>query len=143
MSKGCANNCQELLAEMMYWDKMNGIEIDTAVFFFNLEIEDMVNTKFNPGGPGAINEGAEIDISPLMVIPRTTREIEESIWREEAAAESQGTRTQSESPKMKKVDPRRPPRNWYELKEMLATFAALLWVFFGDVCPLYDQVLKI
>ena len=26
---------------------------------------------------------------------------------------------------------------------MLATFAALLWVLFGDVCPLYDQVLQL
>ena len=43
---------------------------------------------------------------------------------------------------MKKLDPRRPPTNWYELEEMLATFAALLWVLFGDVCPLYDQTYK-
>ena len=26
---------------------------------------------------------------------------------------------------------------------MLATFAALLWVFFGYVCPLYDQILNL
>ena len=44
---------------------------------------------------------------------------------------------------MKKADPRRPPRNWYELKEMLDTFAALLWALFGDVCPLYDQIYKL
>ena len=44
---------------------------------------------------------------------------------------------------MKKEDPRRPLRNWYELKEMIATFAELLWVLFGDMCPLYNQFLKI
>ena len=44
---------------------------------------------------------------------------------------------------MKKTDPRCPPRNWYELKDNLATFSALLWVLFGDVCPLYDQILKL
>ena len=44
---------------------------------------------------------------------------------------------------MKKSYPRRPPRNWYELKEMIATFDALLWVFFVDVCPLYDQILRL
>ena len=90
-----------------------------------------------------IYERVESGISPLMVIPRTTQEIEEELRREEAAAESQGTRTQSEALQMKKTDPRRPPRNWYELKEMLATFAALLWVLFGGVCPLYDQVFKL
>ena len=26
---------------------------------------------------------------------------------------------------------------------MLATFDALLWVLFGDVCPLYDQIYKL
>ena len=35
---------------MMYWSKTNGIEIVTVVFFVKLAIEEMVNTKFNPGG---------------------------------------------------------------------------------------------
>ena len=38
---------------------------------------------------------------------------------------------------MKNSDPRRPPRNLYKLKEIIATFAALLWVSFGDVFPIY------
>ena len=58
-------------------------------------------------------ESAEIGISPLMVIPITTPEIEEEIRGEEAEAESQGTRTQAKAPQMKKVDTRCPPRNWY------------------------------
>ena len=77
MSKECADNRQELLAGMMYWAKKNGIEIDTAVFFVKLAIEDMVKTKFNPGGPVAMYKSGESGISKLMVIPRTTHEIEE------------------------------------------------------------------
>ena len=46
-------------------------------------------------------ESAEIGISPLMVIPRTTQEIEEGIRWEYAADESQGTRNQAESIQMK------------------------------------------
>ena len=61
---------------MMCWFKTNGIEIYAAVFFVNLEIEEMVK-KNNPGGPVAMYESAEIGISPLMVIPRTTQETEE------------------------------------------------------------------
>ena len=64
--------------------------------------------------PVAMYESAESGISQLMVIPRTTHEIEEDIRREEAEAESQWTRTQSEALQMKKSDLRRPPRNWYE-----------------------------
>ena len=96
---------------MMYWSKTNGIEIDTALFFVKLAIEEMVKTTFKPGGPVAMYESAESGISPLMVIPRTIKEIEEEIRREEVAAESQGTRNQEEAPQMKKTDPRLPPRN--------------------------------
>ena len=71
MSKECADNRQELLAGMIYWANTNGIKTDTAVFFVNMEIEEMVKTKFNPRGPVAMYEIAESVISPLMVIPRT------------------------------------------------------------------------
>ena len=143
ISKECVDNRQELLAGMMYWAKKNGIEINTAVFFVNLSIKEMVKKQLYPGCPVAVYESAESGISPLMVTPRTKQETEEEIRREEAAAEYQKTKTQAEALQTKKSDPMCPPRNWYELKEMLATFAALLWVLFGDVCPLYDQVLKL
>ena len=77
MPKECANNRQELMAGMMYWAKKNGIEIDTEVFFVKLEIKEMVKTKFNPGGPVVMYESAKSGISPLMVIPTTSQEIEE------------------------------------------------------------------
>ena len=48
-------------------------------------------------------ESAESEISPLMVIPITTQEIEEEISREKAEYESQGTRTQAEALHMKKI----------------------------------------
>ena len=62
MSKECSDNQQEILAGMMYWAKTNGIEIDTAVFFVKLGIEEMVNTKLNPGGPVAMYESVESGI---------------------------------------------------------------------------------
>ena len=96
------------------------------MFLVKQEIEDMAKTKFNPGGPVAMYESTESGISQLMVIPRTTQETEEDIRQEEVEAESQGTRNQSGALKMKKSDPRHPPRNRYELKYMLATFAAFL-----------------
>ena len=56
---------------MMYWAKTNVTDIDTAVFFVKLEIEYMVNTKFNPGGPVVMYKSAKSGISPLMMIPST------------------------------------------------------------------------
>ena len=76
MSKECAYNRQELLEGIVYWAKKNGIKTDTAVFFVKMANEEMVKTKFNPGGPVAMYESSESGISPLMVIPKTTQEIE-------------------------------------------------------------------
>ena len=95
MSKECSDNCQELMVGMIYWENKNGIEIDIAVFFINLEIQETVKNKFNPGVLVEMYESAESGILPLMVIPRTTQEIEEYIWWEEAASGYQVTRTQS------------------------------------------------
>ena len=63
------------MAGMMYWSKKNGIDIDTAVLFVKLSIKEVINTKFNPGGPVEMYEREESGISPLTVIPRTTQEI--------------------------------------------------------------------
>ena len=73
MSKECAENRQELLIGIMYWANTNGIKVDTVVLFVNLSIEEMLKTKFNPGGTVAVYESAESGISPLIVIPRTTQ----------------------------------------------------------------------
>ena len=74
------------MAGMIYWGTINVICIDTAVLLVKLGINEMVKTKFNQGGPVAIYETAESGISPLMVIPNTTQDIEEDIRREEAEA---------------------------------------------------------
>ena len=74
------------MAGMIYWGTINVICIDTAVFLVKLGINEMVKTTFNQGGPVAIYETAESGISPLMVIPNTTQDIEEDIRREEAEA---------------------------------------------------------
>ena len=81
MSKECADNRLELLAGMVYWAKTNGIEIDKALFFAKTAIGEMVKTKFNPEGQVEMYENVESGIAPLMVIPRTTQEIEEYIRR--------------------------------------------------------------
>ena len=100
--------------------------IDTAVFFVKLEIEELVKTKFNPGGLVEMYESAESGISPLMVIPRTTQEIEEEIRREEAEYESQGTINQSEALQMKKNRPKSA------LQETSRTFVRITLAFISD-----------
>ena len=72
ISNEYADNRQDIMVGIMYWEKKNGIEIDTEVLFVNISIKGMVKKKSNPGCPVAMYESAESGISPLMVIPRTT-----------------------------------------------------------------------
>ena len=102
----------------------------------------MVKTKFNPGVPVAMYESAESGISPLMVIPELHKKSKNILGGKRHKLNLKGQELKRRHSRRKKSDPRRPPRNWYELKDMLATFSALLWVLFGDVCPLYDQIYK-
>ena len=71
-----------------------------------------------------------------MVIPITTQEIEEEIRMKEAEAESQWKRTQAETLQIKK----KIQGSHQETGTNKRKSAALLWVLFGDVCPLYDKI---
>ena len=86
ISNEFSDNRQELMVGMHYWAKTNGIDIDTAELFAKLDIEEMVKTKFNPWGPVAMYEITEISILPLLVIPKTTQDIEDENRQEEASA---------------------------------------------------------
>ena len=101
--KEYSDNRQELMTGMTYWAKKNGINIDTLVLFVNIYVDDMVDIKFNPGGPVAMKKSSESGISPLVVIPRTTQDIEEEIRREEASEKSQRTRTKYEASQLEKL----------------------------------------
>ena len=45
--------------------------------------------------------------------------------------------------KMNKYGPRTPPGNLYNLRDMLCTFADLLWTLFGYMCSLYIQLFRL
>ena len=143
MYKEFSYNWQELLARMMYWAKKNGIEIDTSVFFVKLAIDEMAKTKFNPRGPVEMHESAKMVFHHCLWSQGLQRKLKKIFRGKRQQLNLKSQELNRRHWRWKKSDPRRLPRKWYELKEMLATFAALLWVFFGDVCPLYDQVLKI
>ena len=101
----------------------------------------MVKTKFNPGGPVEMYESAESGISPLIVIPRTTQKIEEDVRREDAEDESQGTRIQRRNSKWKSRS-KALTKKLVRVKRKASYIYALLWVLFGYMCPLYDQINK-
>jgi len=129
---------------MKQWARDEGVSIDPSTFIMKTNMEDLVKCRFNPGGASSASyTSAEVGLGPLMVIARTNEEVELELRREEAEDESSGTRTLQEAMGLRRADPRRPPRGYYEMKENIATFASLLFVCFGHKCPLYIQIYRI
>ena len=77
-------------------------------------------------------ESSESGISPLMVIPRTTQEIEEEIRQGEAAAASNGTRTQAEALQIKNSRSKVPTKKLVLIKGNASytccTIVGIVWI---------------
>ena len=80
-------------------------------------------------------ESAESGISPLMVIPRTTQEIEEEIKRKYAKSESQGTRTQVEALQMKKIRSKAPTKKLVRAKTNASHICCIVVGFIWRCVP--------
>ena len=106
-----------------------------------MTVDDIVDIRPKPGGPLAVYESEELGLSPLMCLPQTTQVVEQAMTLEDAEEESAGMRTKEESMQRRKSEPRLPPRGYYQLKLILATYAALLHKISGDHFPLYKNVL--
>jgi hypothetical protein len=70
-------------------------------------------------------------------------DIEKERVAEQAELLSRTNRTLAEAIKLSKTETRRPPRNYHELKLNVATYAALLWVLYGEHCDLYKKTVAI
>ena len=81
-------------------------------------------------------------MSAQLCLPVTREFMAMEKARETADRETASTRTYTEALSKLNKDPRRPPVTLEGLKLAVATYAALLYVFFGPLCALYQQVLS-
>ena len=130
---------------MRLWSEHMRIEIDEGVFFLKDNIESFVKVEPNPGECIANYNTAEKGVTPLSCKPRSAMDIEKERVAEQAEYLSRVNRTMAEAIKLSKTETRRPPQNYHELKLNVdvATYAALLWVLYGEQCDLYKKVLAI
>jgi hypothetical protein len=126
---------------MKEWSQQQGIEIDKSIFFTKETMDDIVKMHFNSVGLSATLTTCEKGISNLLCLPRTAGEVEALKLFEQAIAATQATRTLKEAERIASSNKREPPSEYYSLKLMVATYAALLYVLFGANCHLYIKVL--
>ena len=112
-SKKTQTHRQILKQKMEGWAKAKGIAIHKGFHLSKTALDDLVDLRFNPGGAVAVYESAEMGISPLLCLPKNSAEVEQELMQEEADKMSEGTRTKAEALRLRKTDPRTPPRNYY------------------------------
>jgi hypothetical protein len=129
--------------EMLTWSQSNGIAIDRSVFFSKETMEDIVKMRFNPVGLSATLTTCEKGVTNLLCLPRTAGEVEALKLFERAVEETMATRTLKEAEKLASSNKRDPPTDYFSLKVMVGTYAALLCVLFGEKCHLYEMMMKL
>ena len=140
-SKEIEDHRLNIAREMRKWSKSMGIEIDRTMFLPKDVIDDLVKLRFNPVGVHVSLKSCDKGISNMLAVARTVHEVEAMRIFEENVAATTATRTLKELEKMANSEKKHPPTEYHSLKLMIATYAALLFVLFGQYCELYKKVL--
>ena len=125
------------------WGKKMGIPIDRGIFFAKDVVVDITKLHFSHSGGSVSLRNCEKGISNMLVLSRTPGEVEAIRLFEAAAAATKATRTLKEMEKISSSEKRHPPMEYHSLKLMVATYAALIFVLFGEKCHLYANLMKI
>ena len=134
----------EVSKSMQEWSIRNHIPINKLVHLPEDFFKDVLGVNMSMDEACASYMSLDRGMSAQVCLRVTRDYILQETAKEEAEHASQNTRTYSEALARKtKTKPRTPPLTMDELKLAVATFAALLCVFLGDYCPLYQQVLAL
>ena len=104
----------------------------------------ILELRFNPGEGIAYVQSAAKGLSLLCCRSRANNETEEIKERELALNATEQTRQFEDYVKyVKGTVARQPASNYWDLKQNIATYMALLWVLFGDRCDYFINLNKI
>ena len=126
---------------MAKWAATHNLSINQIVLLSEQFFKDLLMCNMAHDEATASAAFLERGLSAQHCLLVTREYIGRETARETALGESVNTRTFSEAFTNQKRAPRAPPRTLEELKLAVATYAALLWVLFGDACDFYQQVL--
>jgi hypothetical protein len=103
----------------------------------------ILELRFNPGEGIAYVQSAAKGLSMLCCRSQPNNKTEEIKEREIALNATNNTRLFDEYLKYVKGATRQPANNFWDLKQNISTYMALLWVLFGDRCDYYHNIYKI
>ena len=120
------------------------ILIDGGIYLEQVTMKAILELRFNPGEGMAYVQSAAKGLSLLCCRSRANNETEEIKERELALKATEQTRQFEDYVKyVKGTVVRQPVSNYWDLKQNIATYMALLWVLFGDRCDYFINLNKI
>ncbi len=119
------------------------ISIEAGIYLEQETMKAILDLRFNPGEDIAYVHSAAKGLSLLSCRSWLNNETEEIKERELALNATENTRLFNEYLKYVKGATRQPANNFWDLKQNIATYMALLWVLFGDRCDYYRNIYKI
>ena len=135
---------QDIMHDMEAWAKDQGVKLDTGVWLTMGFLKSIVELKFVPGDlPYASYTTCEEGMGPMACIRRTPQQIDTEKRKEEAILATMGTRTYDEHRLLSTTDPRTPAQTYKDFKDNITTYCGLLFVLFGEWCPLYQNLWKV
>jgi hypothetical protein len=120
------------------------IVIDRGIYLEQDTMKSILDLRFNPGEGIAYVQSAAKGLSLLCCRSRSNNKTKEIKERELTLNAMEQTRQFEEYVKyVKGTVARQPASSYWDLKQNIATYMALLWVLFGDRCDYFVNLNKI
>lgn len=131
------------MTAMKKWAREEGVQIEEDFMLEKQWFTDLLAGDFTRGEPCATEHNISRGMSPQWLLPVSFdyKRLKED--EEQAADSTEGTRTLAERLELQSVGLRPPPETLEELKLLVTTCAALLFVLFGNGCDLYKKMMGI
>ena len=129
-----------IMEEIKKWADKRRVELPSGIFLSKQVIEDIKSINFAEANVVGQTTASGRGISNLVMLPRKQSEIVAMMAMEEAETLTEFNMTYEEAKKVKKVETRKPPTTFDEVKKNMGAYAGLIYVLLGEECPLYDGV---
>jgi hypothetical protein len=116
------------------------ISINAGIYLEQETVMAILDLRFNPGEGIAYVQSAAKGLLILCCRSWPNNKTKEIKEKELALNTAENTRLFDEYLKYVKGATRQPVNNFWDLKQNIATYMALLWVLFGDRCNYYRNI---
>ncbi len=125
------------------WTQETIVQIDGIIFLMKAPLDNMAAGRFSPVGVITQYELAGQGIILLLCLPANCGSMEQALVDEDIEGNNGVLKRRAKERQRQKIQTGKPPKNYYEVTEIVSTFAVLLFELFGKFCGLYVDALTL